>query len=137
MSTKVTEQKEEAKQPEVDPNDPVPYFRIGAQAFHSGMTTHEPGEIIPWVVPDGWKADRHGEHYAAHFPSFTWTPLNKAAEKLMAEYKEQISKRSKPKPDPQVERLARMEELQTKALEAQAKQTEVLTALLEKLSAKK
>lgn len=137
MATEEKTEKAEAKQLEVADNDPVPYFRIGSQAFHSGMMTHEPGEIIPWSVPDGWKTERHGKHYAAHFPSMTWEPLNKAARKLMAEYKEEIAKRSRPRPDPQVERLARLEELQTKMLEAQQEQTDALLLLLEKLAGKK
>lgn len=135
MATKVTE-KEEAKQPEVDPNDPVPYFRIGSQSFHAGVATHNPGDIIPWVVPDEWKTARDGKHYASYGPSMTWGPLNKAAEKLMAAYKEEIAKRSRPKPDPQVERLARLEELQIKSLEAQQAQTAALLALVEKMGKK-
>lgn len=132
-----TEEKEKNPQPVVDDDDPTPYFKIGAHRFASGVGMFEPGDVIPWQVPEHWNEKLNGKHYAAHGPSITWTPLNKAAKKLHEAQHAKVTKMNTPPPDPSVERMRKLEESLGKMAEAQAKNTEVLTALLEKLVSKK
>jgi hypothetical protein len=91
---------EEITTPAVDDNDPVPYFKIGAQTFQTGMGAHGPDSIIPWAVPEGWDEKKWGKHYASYGPSVTWTPLNKAAKVLMDKRKANVAAELAPKLSP-------------------------------------
>lgn len=121
---------------EIDDNDTVPYFKIGSQRFASGVGVFEPETIIPWAVPETWREDLNGPHYATRPPSITWTPLNKAAKKLHAAQVERVSKMTAPPVDPSVARMEKLENAFTALATAQAEQTRVLTAVLEKLGKK-
>lgn len=111
-------------------NDPIPYFRIGGQTFHSGIGSHPPDSIIPWEVPDGWKDDRWGKHYASRPPSITWTPLNAAARKLFDAQVERVRVLTSPAPPPRDEKFERLMEAHQKQAEQNGKLLELLTKKL-------
>jgi hypothetical protein len=114
----------------VKENDPVPYFKIGPQTFHSGIGSHEPDSIIPWEVPEGWNVERWGKHYASRPPSITWTPMNAAARKLFDAQVARVKMLTSPKPPPRDEKFERLMEAHQKQAEQNAKLIELLTESL-------
>lgn len=129
--------------------DERPIFRVEqAPGFATGIKMYAPGEEIVWAVPEGWDEKKYGKHFASYGPSSTFTPLNTAAEKLMAEYKAKLAEMRKPKPTADDERAAKLEKLvldmlaaqgeaQAEARRAQARHEELMSQLIEAQTKKK
>ncbi len=114
----------------------TPKFEVTlAPHFATGLKNYYPGEVIEWVVPEGWDDEKYGKHFSAHGPSTSFKCLNKAAEDLMAAHKKEVEERKKPKPTVESEHFAKMEamhlQMMSAVLEGQAENRRLMAKLLE------
>lgn len=64
----------------------APVFRTN-QPFFDGVKLYDPQTEIAWVKPEGWPVTA-GKHFSEHGPSITFTPMNRAAQKILEDHLE-------------------------------------------------
>jgi hypothetical protein len=130
--------KEQAQQAEEE----VPLFEITqAPGFATGLVMHQPGEVIPWAVPEDWSEKRYGKHYAEYGPSITFLPRNKAAEDLMTKHKAKLAANAAAATrTPDSARFEKMEKMHLEVMSAlmeQQAENRRLRAQMDEVAAKK